>query len=86
MKFEYDHKVYWPALNGLAEQRRSEQLERWVKGGKRIGESEGYLKGGEEMSLKEEEEEHIGRSVDGEEKVDGVVGAPLEAKDAVETT
>lgn len=53
--FEYDHEVYWPALNELAAQRRREQVERWVKAGKRVGEIEGYIKGGEMSCLAEME-------------------------------
>ncbi|ORX95212.1 CRAL-TRIO domain-containing protein, partial [Clohesyomyces aquaticus] len=49
--FTYDHDVYWPALNELADQRRREKLERWEKAGRHIGESELFLKGGEEGSL-----------------------------------
>lgn len=56
VEFEYDHKVYWPALNELCESNRAAAYERWVKGGKRIGEFEAYLKGGEgEASLSETE-------------------------------
>lgn len=51
--FEYNHDTYWPALNKLAEERRSLQEERWIKGGKRVGESEVYLKGGDEKSVGE---------------------------------
>jgi hypothetical protein len=53
--FQYDHAVYWPALNGLAAQRKQEQVERWVKGGKKVGEFEGYLKGGDVKSLSEQQ-------------------------------
>lgn len=79
--------MYWPALNELAAQRRSEQEERWVRGGKRVGEYEGYLQGGEVRSLSEEEEEAEegkgkgkGREVDGDndgkaDKVKEVNGA-----------
>ncbi|KAK5167485.1 Phosphatidylinositol transfer protein (PITP) [Saxophila tyrrhenica] len=54
LDFEYDHKTYWPALQKLTEGRRERMRERWVKGGKRIGEYEEYLKGGERMSLQQE--------------------------------
>lgn len=54
--FEYDHDIYWPALNELATRRKLEQMERWAKAGKRVGEFEGYIKGGEEKSLGEREE------------------------------
>ena len=51
VEFLYKHDIYWPALNELAEERRKKQEERWVAGGKRIGESEVYLKGGDESSI-----------------------------------
>ena len=51
LEFEYEHTVYWPALLSLSEERRREQKERWVKGGKRYGESELYLKGGSSQSV-----------------------------------
>lgn len=45
LEFQYDHSIYWPALNELAEYRRKGYHERWVRGGKQIGEFENYLKG-----------------------------------------
>ena len=45
VEFEYDHKIYWPALNKLADERRREFRQRWESAGKKIGESEKYLKG-----------------------------------------
>ncbi|KAL8786010.1 MAG: hypothetical protein Q9195_008391 [Heterodermia aff. obscurata] len=51
VEFEYRHEVYWGAFNGLAEGRRRERWERWVQGGKNVGESENYLRGGEEASV-----------------------------------
>ena len=45
--FEYDHSVYWPALIKLADQKTKMMEENWIKGGKRVGEYEAYLKGGE---------------------------------------
>ncbi|KAJ5370685.1 Phosphatidylinositol transfer protein PDR16 [Penicillium cataractarum] len=45
LEFEYDHSIYWPALNELAKQRREAYRERWIQGGKQIGEFENYLKG-----------------------------------------
>ncbi|KAH8705376.1 CRAL/TRIO domain protein [Talaromyces proteolyticus] len=50
VQFEYDHSVYWPALNKLAQQHREAYRERWVKAGKKIGESEFYLRGGTNKS------------------------------------
>lgn len=49
--FIYDHDVYWPALVVLTARRREEQTERWIRGGKKVGESEAYLKGGVEKGL-----------------------------------
>ncbi len=45
VEFEYEHSVYWPALNALADERRREIRQRWESAGKAIGESEKYLKG-----------------------------------------
>lgn len=52
MDFEYDHAVYWPALNELCRQRREERLKRWTAGGKEVGESEDFLAGGTNVSVK----------------------------------
>ena len=49
--FEYKHEVYWPALNALCEKRRKDYVLRWERAGKRIGEFEAYLRGGDVMSL-----------------------------------
>lgn len=49
--FQYDHEVYWPALNALADKRRAEKKTRWEAAGSLIGESEGYLWGGKEKSV-----------------------------------
>jgi hypothetical protein len=57
VEFEYDHEIYWPALNELCELKREEYRARWEKGGKRIGEYEGYLRGANEKSLAERETE-----------------------------
>ena len=45
VEFEYEHGVYWPALNALAAERKKEIRQRWESAGKKIGESEKYLKG-----------------------------------------
>ncbi|KAL3460345.1 CRAL-TRIO domain-containing protein [Aspergillus heterothallicus] len=58
--FEYDHSAYWPSLNKLAEIKRTEYRERWIKGGKRIGEYENYLKTGTSPSLSQRETETNG--------------------------
>lgn len=49
--FEYRHDPYWGAFCGLVEERRKVMMERWVEGGKVIGESEVYLRGGDEQSV-----------------------------------
>lgn len=51
MDFDYEHDVYWPALNGMCETRREEKMRRWVAGGKLVGESEEYLSGGTDVSV-----------------------------------
>lgn len=53
VKFEYRHSDYWPALTKLAERRREAYRQRWIAGGKKIGESEFYLRGGEERATTE---------------------------------
>ena len=55
VQFEYEHEEYWPTLNKMCEVRRKEMRERWERGGKRIGEYEEYLKGGEEKGLAKRE-------------------------------
>lgn len=45
LPFEYNHSVYWPALQKLSNERRAERVRRWEAGGKHIGELEDYLKG-----------------------------------------
>ncbi|KIV99448.1 hypothetical protein, variant [Verruconis gallopava] len=57
--FEYDHKVYWPALNEICDARRRDYAARWEKAGKQIGEHEAYLRGGDAKSLNGE---HTGTS------------------------
>lgn len=52
--FEYVHEIYWPALDKMCAERRAAQKERWIQGGRHIGEYEGYLKGGEQHSLQQE--------------------------------
>ncbi|RAH44877.1 CRAL/TRIO domain protein [Aspergillus brunneoviolaceus CBS 621.78] len=55
VEFRYDHATYWPTLNQLADQRRAAYTERWIQGGKRIGEFENYLKTGTSPSLAQSE-------------------------------
>ncbi|KAL5343141.1 CRAL-TRIO domain-containing protein [Aspergillus crustosus] len=60
VEFKYDHSSYWPALNKLAEIKQKEHKERWIQGGKRIGEYEHYLKTGTSPSLSQRESETNG--------------------------
>ncbi|KAF2486214.1 CRAL-TRIO domain-containing protein [Neohortaea acidophila] len=54
LNFEYDHSVYWPALQKDVERRRAAATQRWEKAGKLIGEYEEYLRGGNHRSLQQE--------------------------------
>ncbi|KXH49718.1 CRAL/TRIO domain-containing protein [Colletotrichum simmondsii] len=51
LEFEYDHSVYWPALNGMCKEKHDARTARWVAGGKQIGESEDYLGGAVEKGV-----------------------------------
>ncbi|KAI1076317.1 CRAL/TRIO domain-containing protein [Whalleya microplaca] len=51
LQFEYDHDVYWPALQKLCGEKRAEWVRRWEAGGKQIGEKEGYLKGHDQQGV-----------------------------------
>lgn len=53
LNFDYDHSVYWPSLTEEVAKRRAAYKERWIAGGKMIGESEEYLRGGNVKSLRE---------------------------------
>lgn len=52
MDFEYDHDTYWPALNEMCRKKREDKFARWVAGGKIVGESEEYMAGGSDESIK----------------------------------
>ncbi|KAG8630902.1 hypothetical protein KVT40_000042 [Elsinoe batatas] len=54
LDFEYDHKTYWPAMSEECERRRAAYKQRWIAGGKKIGEYEEYLRGGQRKSLGQE--------------------------------
>ena len=49
--FVYDHAVYWPALATLSAKRRNDYRARWERAGKRIGEHEAFLRGGDVKCL-----------------------------------
>ncbi|KAG7142087.1 CRAL-TRIO domain-containing protein C23B6.04c like [Verticillium longisporum] len=51
LQFDYDHAEYWPALMKLCQEKRDAKRERWIAGGKLIGEHEDYLAGGEDKGL-----------------------------------
>lgn len=51
VEFEYDHDIYWPALNGLCQERAAERKARWKTAGMHYGESEAYLRGGDIPSV-----------------------------------
>ena len=57
LKFEYDHPVYWKGLQEITDKKREAWRQRWEKAGKKIGEYEDYLKGGNVKSLGETTEE-----------------------------
>jgi hypothetical protein len=50
VEFEYDHASYWPALTKLTQRHQKAYRDRWAKAGKKIGESELYLRGGTDKS------------------------------------
>ena len=72
--FDYDHSIYWPALNKICEQRRKEYRARWELAGQKVGEIEEYLRGGEARSLSGE---HLGSEVGRE---DGGVKPPAKVE------
>lgn len=51
--FVYEHDKYWPLLNKLCDERRAAYKQRWIDGGKSIGEYETYLRGGDHKPLRE---------------------------------
>ena len=51
LEFDYDHSVYWPALQKLCGERREARRQRWVAGGQQLGESEDYLSGAAEVGV-----------------------------------
>lgn len=56
LNFEYDHAVYWKALERECVARRNRMRERWEAAGSLIGEYEEYLRGGNKSSLKQEQD------------------------------
>lgn len=70
LDFEYDHKLYWPALNDECANRRAAYKQRWEEAGKKIGEYEEYLRGGNQKCIRdildEAEKTTEGVTIDGE--------------------
>lgn len=62
LDFEYQHNVYWPALDAECQRRRAAYKERWVVAGKKVGEYEEYLRGGNQKSISQLLEEAEGTS------------------------
>lgn len=80
--FQYSHSDYWPALNRICEERRTAYKERWVAGGKRIGEYEAYLRGGEQLSLAQLLEQATKLQAD-EAGIEGTLDKAKEGENAV---
>ena len=53
VNFTYEHSTYWTELNKMCAERRALMRKRWEDGGKRIGEYEEYLRGGNAKPLKD---------------------------------
>lgn len=51
--FVYEHDKYWPLLNKLCDERRAAYKQRWIDGGKSIGEYETYLRGGDHKPVRD---------------------------------
>lgn len=84
VEFEYQHNPYWPAMNGLVETRKREMRERWEKAGKRVGESELYLKGvGGPVAAAEEKKGSAGSAKEGNGVVKGVEFGEGKAEKAI---
>ncbi|GAB7356617.1 hypothetical protein MBLNU459_g7339t1 [Dothideomycetes sp. NU459] len=73
LDFEYDHKLYWPALTEECTNRRVAYKQRWEEAGKKVGEYEEYLRGGEQKCIRdilEEAEKSTDGVKVGDEEVD----------------
>src|SRR3984885_4413311 len=51
LRFDYNHAIFWPALNRICSDRRAERRRRWEAGGRHIGEHEDYLWGREPVGV-----------------------------------
>ena len=77
LEFDYDHSVYWPALNKLADDRRAALLERWRRGGSQVGEYEAYLKGGTDRSVADDLKDNPNEQKRGQRLGGATDGGPL---------
>jgi len=51
LEFEYDHSLYWPALIKMCTDKREARTQRWIAGGRQIGELEDFLAGHTEQGV-----------------------------------
>ncbi|KAK5122091.1 hypothetical protein LTR85_004337 [Meristemomyces frigidus] len=70
LDFVYDHAAYWPAFAAETDKRRAAYRERWERAGKRIGEYEEYLRGGNHPTLQQVLEEAEGGNPVGDKDAD----------------
>ncbi|KAL2176443.1 CRAL-TRIO domain-containing protein [Thermothelomyces heterothallicus CBS 202.75] len=75
LEFDYDHSVYWPALHKLCKERREARWQRWVAGGRQLGESEDYLAGGTETGVAQQATGATENTAEGTEKTEAVPDA-----------
>ncbi|KAL2152181.1 hypothetical protein VTH82DRAFT_5365 [Thermothelomyces myriococcoides] len=83
LEFEYDHSVYWPALHKLCKERRDARWQRWIAGGKQLGESEDYLAGGTETGVAQQQQQQQQAAGSTEEKT--AEGAETKPEEAAQT-
>ncbi|AEO56552.1 hypothetical protein MYCTH_2301639 [Thermothelomyces thermophilus ATCC 42464] len=75
LEFDYDHSVYWPALHKLCKERREARWQRWVAGGRQLGESEDYLAGGTETGVAQQATGATENTAEDTEKTEAVPDA-----------
>ncbi|KAH6850610.1 CRAL-TRIO domain-containing protein [Chaetomium sp. MPI-CAGE-AT-0009] len=74
--FDYDHSVYWPALQKLCGERREARRQRWVAGGQQLGESEDYLSGAADVGVAGPQPDGTVNKPEPAEKTDSAEPAP----------
>lgn len=80
LNFEYEHPTYWRSLEREVGRRKAAYVERWVAGGKRMGEYEEYLRGGERASLAQEERKGKEKEVEKEAEAERLARKVEEVK------